>query len=226
MYSVKNYKNFKGRNGEPCAQGTLHDAKGKIADWSDSASGGPFDVRFSNRDAQAPFVGYAKEFLAKRKDFSGNPFDVSVMADHEITETAVQHMSYDYGQRLEDQKQAKKGIAYYRPDLEYPDGKALYVTTRPYTASNVELLRKECPDILEIVNETLGMPLLDEAKAALDAQNKRLKPLCKTNMVFTVRAPDGKIVEMKSKAAYNTLNAVKLRASRQDIVEIINERFL
>lgn len=226
MYTLKNIKTFKGHEGEPCAQGTLHGLKGKAADWSDDSWGGPTRVNFVSPEAEEDFVVWASTYLPTIKDFAGKPYNPEVMGRYSVIETAVDHMSYDVMERKALEKEAKKGIAYYRIDPSNGEGKTLYVTNAAYTAENVAALRKKYPDLAEIVNERFAMPYVDAAVAEKAAEDKRYQRLCKTTVLFTLRDAAGVIKVMQLKAPYTPARAAALRTQHKNLVEIINERYL
>lgn len=226
MYTIKNYKTFKGHEGEPCAQGTLHGPTGKVADWSDDSWGGPMSISFTSAAHEASFIDWAKTELPRRKDYDGKPHDPATMTPGEIVETMVAAMSYQVEEERELAKHAKKGIAYYRADASAPDGKALYVVKLPYTAKNVAALRAEHP-VIEIVNERLKMPLLDDATADLAERNKRYKRLCAKATIYILRKPDGSTQDMKVSLPYSAAIVAHLRTKHgANLVEIVNERYL
>lgn len=226
MYSIKNFKKFKGHEGEPCAQGTLHGPKGKVAEWSDDSWGGPMAVHFVSKAAEADFTDFARTYLADKKDFEGELYETASMSAYDLIETAVATMSYALEEEKELLKAAKKGIAYFRTDAKEPGGKALYVSTAPYTPDNVAALRAKYSDLVDIVNERLGLPLLDAEQHKLAEQNKRYKRLCKTVTLFSLREFSGEVKVMQSRVPYSTAQATLLRSKYPNIVEIINERYL
>jgi len=226
MYNIKNYKTFKGHEGEPCAQGSMHGPTGKVAEWSDDSWGGPMRIDFTQKEGEKAFLEWAKTQVSLYKDYNGVPHDPASMTDWDIIETVVASMSYAHAEQRQLEKFAKKGIAYYLPDPKAPDGKALYTWNAPYTAKNVATLRGQYPNA-DIINERLNMPLVDDATADLAARNKRYKSLCRTSTIFTIRKDDGTTSDMKLGAQYNAVIAASLRAKHgAKLVEIINERFL
>jgi hypothetical protein len=226
MYTLKNIKSFKGHEGEPCAQGTLHGLKGKAADWSDDSWGGPMRIDFVNPEAEEAFVVWASTYLPTIKDFDDKPFNPANMDRYSIIESAVAQMSYIAMELKLLEKEAKKGIAYYRTDTSNGEGKTLYVTNAAYTAENVAALRKKYPDLLEIVNERFAMPYVDAAVAEKAAENKRYKQLCKTTILYSLREADGTVKVMQMKTPYTSARATALRAAHKNLIEIINERYL
>lgn len=226
MYNIKGYKTFKGHEGEPCAQGSMHGPKGKVAEWSDDSWGGPMRINFINPDAEKAFLAWATTHVGQYKDYDGVPHNAATMTPWEIIETVVASMSYAYAEQRELEKFAKKGIAYYLPDPKAPDGKALYTWNAQYTATNVATLRAKHPNV-DIINERLKMPLVDEATAGLAALNKQYKTACRSATVFTLRKADGTTSDMKWSVAYSAPIAAMLREKHgANLVEIINERFL
>jgi hypothetical protein len=226
MYNIKNYKTFKGHEGEPCAQGSMHGSKGKVAEWSDDSWGGPMRIDFTHKEDEKAFLEWAKTQVVQYKDYNGAPYDAASMTDWDIIETVVASMSYAHAEQRQLEKFAKKGIAYYLPDPKAPDGKALYTWNAQYTAKNVATLRSQHPNA-DIINERLKMPLVDDATADLAARNKRYKTLCRNATVFTLRKDDGTTADMKLGVPYSAVIAASLRAKHgAKMVEIINERFL
>lgn len=226
MYTIKNFKSFKGHEGEPCGQGTLHGPTGKVAEWSDDSWGGPMQVHFVSPAAEAAFVEFAKTFMADKKDFDDTPYDVTTKSSWDLIESALFHMSIEHQEKAELMRHAKKGIAYYKVDPKSPDGKALFVSKAAYTPEAVAKLRADIPGVLEIVNETLGLPFVDAQQHAKAQENKRYKSLCRTSIVFTLRLADGTIKPMQSKQPYSSAAASALRAKYPNLVEIVNERYL
>lgn len=224
MYQIRNFKRFKGHEGEPLAQGTLHGPQGKVADWSDDSWGGPLHYDFVTPQAKADFLAWAKGYLPSHLDYDKKPYDPSAMTDGDILETAIQQLSYAQEERKELEKLCKKGIAFRLRDA---DGSlALYTTTAAYTPENVAQLKAKHPNLAEVCNETLELPFVDGAAHALAQRNKLYKRLCKTCIVFTLKQPDGSLVELKSKTAYSSEKAKLLKAKYPNLVEIINERYL
>lgn len=226
MYTIKNFKSFKGHEGEPCGQGTLHGSSGKVADWSDDSWGGCMHVHFTSPAAENAFVEFAKTYLADKKDFAGEPYDIPEMHSSNLVETAIFAMSVAFMEEKEELKQAKKGIAYYRPDPAKPGDKLMYVTTAPYTPENVAKLRGTFPDLVEIINERLGLPFVDAGQHLIAQQNKRYKALCKTVTLYSMRDGKGDLKVMQMKVPYSATIADMLRKTKPTLVEIINERYL
>lgn len=226
MYTIKKFKSFKGHEGEPCGQGELHGPSGKVADWSDDSWGGSMHVHFVSPAAEAAFVEFAKAYLADKKDFQGEPHDIPKMHPSSLVETAIFTMSIAAMEEKEELKHAKKGIAYYRPDPANPGEKLLYGSTAPYTPDNVAKLRATVPDLIEIVNERLGLPFVDAGQHSIAQLNKRYKALCKTTTLYSLRDEKGEVKVMQMKVPYSAAIAAMLRKTKPTLVEIINERYL
>ena len=226
MYAIKNLKTFKGHEGEPCAQGSLQKNGKKVADWSDDDWGGPMRIHFVSKDEEAAFAEYAKTYLADKLDFEGKPHDIPGMSPYQLVETAMEELSMKALEDAELLKAAKSGIAYFRKDPTSPDKKALYVSKSPYTPENVKQLREKVPDLLEIVNERLGLPFVDPQMHRIAEENKRYKRLCKTTTLYTLKKPDGSLQVMQMKVPYSSATAANLRSRQPNLVEIINERYL
>lgn len=226
MYSLKNLKNFKGHEGEPLCQGTLHGPMGKVADWSDDSNGGQMRIDFTARGEQDKFEAFARTYLVDKPNYDGKPYEVATMASYDLVESAITDMCNAAEEEKLIAKHVKKGIVYYLPDPKTSGEKVLYAVAVPYTAANVAKLRVKEPALLEIVNETMKLPFEDASAFELAARNKQYKRECKTATLFTVREPDGTIKSMVRKAPYSALQATQLRAKYPNLVEIINERFL
>jgi hypothetical protein len=226
MYSLKNIKWFKGHDGEPCAQGSLHGLAGKVAEWSDDSWGGPIRAHFVSPAAEDAFVVWASMYLTTLDDFQKKPYQPANMARYLLIETALTEMSHAEVDRIELQKACKKGIVYYRPDPAVGEGKTLYSVKAAYTAENVAALRKKVPDLLEIVNERFAMAYVDGAVAQKAEEDKRFKRLCKSCTIFSLGQADGTAKLMQVKAPYTDARAAELRQRHGNLTEIINERYL
>lgn len=226
MYTIKNFTKFKGHEGEPLAQGTIHGPNGKVADWSDDSHGGPFRLDFVNSAAQAEFILFAKKYLADKKDYNGELYKVGTMTAYDLCERAAQALSFTFEEDKMLLKEAKKGLAYYRADATEPSGKALYVAKAPYTAENVAALRAKHLDLLEILNERFGLPLVDAEQHKKAEEDKYYRKLCKTATIFSIKEPGGNIKMMRRSALYSPLEAEALRKANPNLVEIVNERYL
>jgi hypothetical protein len=225
MYALKNIKSFKGHEGEPCYQGALHGPAGKVGEWSDDSWGGAMRIDFVNKAEEDKFVAWATTYLPTLKNFDGKPYDPSAMTVWDIIETAVSEMNCQIQEEKELQAAAKKGIAYYLPDTRSSDGKTLYAVNAPFTPENVAALRKRHPELLEIVNERLGLPFIDAAAYQQAEEDKRFKRMCKSTTLFTVRQPDGVVKTMQSKLPFSAALKASLQARYPNLVEIINERY-
>ena len=225
MYEIKNFKKFKGHEGEPCAQGTLHCAGKKIADWSDDANGGPLRLDFINETAEAAFLVYAKVYLSTRKDYSGKLHDVVGSPGWSLIESAVSDMSLDHESNASALRLAKTGVCF---KVREASGEVeVYSIKVPYTAKLVAEIRAKYGSALEeIVNETLKMPLIDEATAKIANDNAHWKKKCKTLMIFSLRETDGTIKMMQTRSPYSSTAAIALKLKYPNLVEIINERYL
>ena len=224
MYEIKNYKTFKGHEGEPCAQGTIALGNKKVADWSDDSWGGDIRIDFFKREDEAAFVTWAKTFLATRKDYEDKLYDVNTLSPWDLQSKAVFHMSVEHAMRKTLLRDTKKGIV---ARIQENGVEETYTFKLAYTVSNVQKLREKYgANLLEVYNETFGMALEDEATAKLKAENARYKKLCKTNILFTVRKESGELVVMKTAAVYSAVTAAGVRQRNPNLVEIINERYL
>lgn len=219
-YTMKKVKSFKGHEGEPCAQGDLHDPSGKkVAEWSDDSWGGPMNVRWVSKQAEDAFAEYAKTYLLKRRDYDGNLYTPEKMTAQffSLTESAINALHEDF-QNL---KLCKKGIVVLMPG-EYGMMSTCSFNL-PYNPENVAKLKLKNPEIIEIINETLGLPFVSNQ----DAFTERLKKLCKTKLVFLLpprKAGDSPVV-MTSSHPYSPELATKIRLKYPDLLEISNERF-
>ena len=225
MYIIKGYKTFKGHEGEPCAQGSLHGPKGKVAEWSDDSWGGPMRIDFTDAKEEAKFADWAKTYVPTVMDYDGKPYDPTTMSKYELVETAMAQLSYVYAQEKAEAAEAKKGIAYYQTSKDAGRGQALYTWKVPYTPENLATLRKEYPNAI-IINEKMGMPFVD-AKVHADAErNKRIKKLCAKFTIFSVRDATGATKDMQMKLPFSAVIAASLRSKHgANLVEIYNERF-
>lgn len=154
-YQIKGFKRFKGHEGEPCGQGNLYKGSVKVAEWSDDSWGGPMHIRFVDKLAEAEFVVFARWYLAPRKDFDGEPFDLLRYTEGALIERAMAELSYEYESAQDLKKRCKKGILFYG---EENGVRSLYTLKVPFTADNVARIKARYPDCVEIVNETLGLP--------------------------------------------------------------------
>lgn len=223
MYAIKNFKKFKGHDGEPLAQGTLHLDNVKVADWSDDSHGGSLRLDFKSKAEEVAFLRHAKTYLSTKLDYDGLPYNLTKDTWY-LLESAMNSMSTEHEEALDIARLCKKGICY----RALHDGKPeLFSVNAPFTATNVADLKvKVGTALLEILNETLKLPLIDEATAKLREQNAYYKKLCAKAIVFTVRQLDGTVVAKQLKVAYSPTAVVRLRERQPDLVEIVNERYL
>ncbi|NCQ52203.1 hypothetical protein GW796_10020 [archaeon] len=154
-YTIKGIKNFKGHDGEPCAQGNLYCDKKKVAFWSDDAHGGPISVRFISNDEESKFVIFAKEYLKTQKDYNNKPFDISKINSYGLIEECVTFMSYAAQEESELKKLCKNKIVFIAGT---PENKQTFSVKLPYTEANVLKVKAANKDLIEIVNEKLGLP--------------------------------------------------------------------
>lgn len=173
-YLIKGIKNFKGRHGEPKAQGAIYFDSKKVADWSDDMSGGPTRWNFTSNEEESKFVDFGKTYLLRQKDYDGNVFDVSKMDEFAILENTINFMSYAAQEEKELKKLCKNKIVFHAGPSE--SEKKMYSVNLQYTQKNIDLVRKQHPDILDIVNETLSLPFDDEIKTATAQSIKKRKP--------------------------------------------------
>jgi hypothetical protein len=154
-YQIKGFKRFKGHEGEPCGQGNLYKGTVKVAEWSDDSWGGPMQVRFVDKPSEAEFVVFAREYLATRKNFDGEPFDLARYSEMSLVERAMEELSYEHEITQDLKRRCKKGVLFYG---EANGVRSLYSLTVPYTADNVAKIKARYPDCVEVINETLGLP--------------------------------------------------------------------
>lgn len=224
MYEIKNLKKFKGHEGEPCAQGTLSRDGKRVAEWSDDSHGGPFRIDFAVDTERTAFVEFAKTYLPSKRNYDGKPYDLTEDACF-LIENAAQEMVNDALEYSTVTRLVNKGMCY----RAIADGTLeTYSVNRPYTAKNVKALEDKLgASLVEIVNRTRGLPLIDEEVAALAATNAYYKKACKTRMLFTVKAADGKLEVRSTGTPYTPKAAAAMRAKfGADFVEVINERYL
>lgn len=226
-YSIKGYKTFRGHEGESLGQGSLYAADKKVALWSDGDWGGPMSIDFTSPLEESRFAQFAKGYLATKLSYDDKPYEVETLSDHDLVEYALCEMSDDLRELKEVTAQAKKGIAYYVSDPKVPGKKLLYVWRAPYTAANVANLRETEKNLVEIVNERLGMAYVDGNAFAIAEQNKRYKKVCQTAVLFSVKDAKGEVVVRKyANTKYTSDFAAAIRLRHPDIIEIINERYL
>jgi hypothetical protein len=223
MYAIKNFKKFKGHEGETLTQGSLHRLNVKVAEWSEDAHGGSLRLDFVHLEEENKFLGFTKKYLAERVDFDGAAYDLSA-PPWSLRESAMLSMSMEHEEALNIARLCKKGICYRAMVVGKPQ---ICSINMPYTASRVAQLKdREGDALIEIFNETLNLPLIDEAVANLNLQNARYKKMCAKAILFTRREPDGSIVTRQVNEPYSVATVAKLRTRIPGLVEIINERYL
>ena len=185
-------------------------------------------IDFVDKAARTAFVSFAKDYLATRKNYDEKPYDVPSLPEWSLIESALIDMSLDCQRQREELRLCKKGVVVCVKDAASPEGRALYVHSMPYSPANVQKVRaKYGGDLMEIVNERLGLPLVDDETARLTVLNAHYKKLCKASLLYTLKNPDGTRKDLKQARPYSAAAAAELRARHPtDLLEIINERFL
>lgn len=225
MYVLKGIKNFKGHEGEPCVQGTLHGAKGKVAEWSDDSWGGPMRIHFAKPADEAAFSQHAKSLLEGTLDYDGKPLDVNALHSSALVERGLGHLVEAALKEKAEKDAIKKGYIVYYAKGKDGGADVMYATNLPYTPAQVAALLAETPDLVSIVNELHKQPFADGDKLKREEENKRYRKLCKTMTLFSLREQDGTVKVMQSNAAYSAVIAARLRMKYPNLVEIINERY-
>lgn len=225
-YTIKNFKKFKGHGGEPLAQGHLCLDGKKVADWSDHSRGGELLLDFVTRQSEEAFLTFAKSYLAGQLDFEGKLHDLSKMDERDIVRTAVSTLSFEHEELLEVTRLCKKGMA-WRAKKAQSNELDIFSSNQPYTARNVQALKDRLGDrLIEIFNEKLGLPLIDENEAKAAADFAYWKRVCAKATVFTLPGQDGKLVHMKRNALYSPEVEAALRKQFPGLVEILNLRYI
>ena len=223
MYAIKSFKKLKGHDGEPLAQGTLHLDNVKVAEWSDDSHGGSMRVDFVSKAEETAFLRFAKTYLAAQPDYDGQAYDFSQSTWY-LLESAISSMSLAHEEALDVARMSKKGMCYRALHNGKPE---IFSSNEAYTAANLARLKGELgANLIEVFNETLKMPLLDEAAVKLSEQNAHFKKLCKKATLFSIPGPDGKAVYKQSAGLYSSKLAAQLRTKYPTLIEIINERYL
>lgn len=150
-YQIKNFKTFKGHEGEPCAQGAIYKDKQKIAEWSDDSWGGPLIHRFINKEEENLFLEYAKKYLSTKKDYNKNTYKPEEMNPYLIIESAISIMSYEYETNKKIEKMCKKKIVFSIGDDK--ENIEIYSINIPYTEENIKKVKQKHSNIIEIFNE-------------------------------------------------------------------------
>lgn len=225
-FELKSLKGFRGHEGEPLYRSDITFSGKKVGNWEDDSWGGPMNYRFNSTADEANFVTFAKSYLINLKDFDNTPYDIQKMSDYDLITTTLFQMSLKEVEGLEIKKELKKGIVYYKKDATDPSGRAMYTWKVAYTENNVKKLKASEPNLLEIVNETMKMELVDDEVAALAAKNARMKKVCKSKTLFVLKEKD-KEVEYVVNEPYSSKVANYLRNKYASIlVEIVNERYV
>ena len=229
MFELKGLKQFKGHEGEPLMQSNIYFNGKKVGSWSDDSWGGEMRIIFENKDIQDKFVEFSKDILKATLDYEGNPYNVATMDTHDIMSSALYEISTKEAQMAEIKKLTKTAIVFYVKDSNSFNGKSLYTWKVPYSAKNVAIIKSKHPNLLEICNETLKMPLIDENSDAfkLSEKNKMYKKTCKNKTLFIIKDATGSLKEMIIKAVYSkaVVDFIKDKYPN-NLVEIVNERYL
>ena len=222
-YQIKGIKNFKGHEGEPCSQGSMYLGAKKVCEWSDDSWGGPMRVRFTSAADEAAFVPFARTYLGGMPDILGNPYDFDKMGDAGITEEAVERLSHAAVEEALLVKLTKDHKLAITVPAKWKGGEPEIVSVNClYTANEVARIRKEIPNMLEVINARFGEPLKLGTSAYFAAEAKMYKAKCKTQIMY-IRLIGGEEQVWFSKAVYSLAAAAKLRAKYPDIVRIVNE---
>lgn len=222
QYEIKGIKNFKGHEGEPCSQGSLYCKGKKVCEWSDDAWGGPIRIRFSSNDNEADFGDFAKIYLEGKRNFSGEVFNLASMNRDDIIEQAISSMINIAIENNSLEKLCKKELVFSVPNDNEPSMPNILSCKVIYTENRVALLKKEHPELIEIINTRFGPPIKDGSKEHLDAELIQNKAKCKTHLMF-VRVVDGVRVVYSLKNPYSPERSAALKAKHPDIVRILNE---
>lgn len=222
-YEIKGIKNFKGHEGEPCSQGSMYLGAKKVCEWSDDSWGGPMQIRFTSPADEAAFVVFAREYLSGMLDVLGSPYDFAKMNDYGIAEEAVERLSHDAVELALLVKLTKDHKLVVSIPSKYKGAAPEIASINClYTESEVARIRKEVPDIIEVINARFGEPLKLGTSAYFAAEAKMYKAKCKTHIMY-VRLIGGEEQVWFSKGAYSPAAAAALRAKNPDLVRIVNE---
>lgn len=222
-YEIKGIKNFKGHEGEPCSQGSLYKGAKKVAEWSDSSTGGPITVRFTNEAEQKAFLPFAREYLSGMPDILGTPYDLEKMNIYGITEEAIERMSYTAVELAQMVKLTKDHKLIVTVPAKWKGGEPSVVSINClYTEAEVASIKKEMPEIIEVVNARFGPPLKEGTPAHAAAEAKMYSAKCKTQTIY-VRRIDGKESVWFLKHLFSPAVAKHLRDKYPDLVRIVNE---
>lgn len=222
-YEIKGIKNFKGHEGEPCSQGSLYHGAKKVAEWSDSSTGGPITVRFTSADEQKAFLPFAREYLSGMPDILGKPYDLENMNIYGITEEAIERMSYAAVELAQMVKLTKDHKLIVTVPARWEGGEPGVVSINClYTEAEVARIKKEMPEIIEIVNARFGAPLKVGTPVHAAAEAKMYASKCKTQTIY-VRLIKGEESVWFLKHAFSPAVAKHLRDKYPDLVRIVNE---
>jgi hypothetical protein len=221
-YEIKGIKNFKGHEGEPCAQGSLYRGTKKVCEWSDSSTGGSMHVRFVSPEEEAAFVPFAREYLSARPDVLGEPYELAKMSDWHIAAEAVERMSYDAAEEAELRKLCKNKLVFKVKSSQEGEEPEIMTLNVMFTESEVARVKAEHKDLIEIVNERFGTPLKDESPEHLAAETVFYRKECAKKTLF-VRVVDGVRQVLVLSRPYTPAIGKQLRAKYPDILRILNE---
>ncbi|MNR71235.1 hypothetical protein D3C71_18490 [compost metagenome] len=196
-----------------------------MASWSDSQQDGLLRVMFVSDEERQAFEEYAREFLKQWRTERGGHFETQTENGVSAGTLALSLMVDSELEDLSLRQRATKGIAYFRLEDGEPKG---YIAPVPYTPQNVQALRERYPDLVQVVNEHLGMPFEDSrAFREREQLEQEYRRICETATVYTERDADtGRVRAKKVERSYSPELAKYLRQTRPNLVEIINERFL
>ncbi len=227
---IKGHTTHRGHEGEPLAQGFLHFRGKKFIDWSEGDWGGPFQVHVLDQSLVPDFVEIARKQLTGRHNWLEELYAPELMSEDELINEYTERLASEFGEMREHEKRSKGGAVTLLRRKGTPTGSYIAVKI-PYTASNVAELRAKYPDIVEIINETIGQAYVsDDAVKALERAEwlQRMQRLCRTKTIFGIK-PDGssETQYMQRSRPYTPELASQIRANYGDkLVEIVNERFL
>lgn len=226
-YTVKNFKTFRGHEGETCTMGKLYLGADRVVEWEDSTTGGGPIVSFASEAARVAFLEYAKTEVAKMKNYEGNPYDLATIGDWFVIEIMIGEISEAHEHEALLKRMVKTKIVFLEKDEKASRGVTIHSVAVPYTKANVEKFRVQVPNLLEVVNERFGMPYVSDSQAKISEENKRFRKLCKSVTLFSIQKPGEALKVMQNKMAYSEAMAKSLRARYgTELVEIINERYL
>ena len=133
-YEIKGINNFKGHEGEPCAQGSIYCKGKKIGYFSQSPCGGEDQIEFTNKADENAFNNLIKSLPAV--PFMGIDLDVSAGM-------FIGRMVDKYDTIQQEKKWCRKETLFTTPKT--PKGE--YQTIKhPYCQKVVEYIMKKYPD--------------------------------------------------------------------------------